>query len=69
MYFLTRDLKIALGIDLSIAQLTSWLAREMDLRRASRGDPEAMAVEGGRLIRVRAIRSVMPGPVGRMANI
>ena len=58
-----------MGIDLSMVQLTSWLAREIDFLRASRGEPEAMAVDGVRLIRTRDIRSVMPGPVGRMAKI
>src|ERR1700753_387963 len=69
MYFLIRLRRMGVGIDLSIVQVTSWRAREMDFLRASRGEPEATAVDGVRLIRTREMRSLMPGPVGRMAKI
>ena len=60
---------ILVGILRSILQLTSRPWREIDFLRASRGLPDAMAVDGVRLMRTRATRSVIPGPVGKIANI
>src|ERR1700730_19158216 len=50
-------------------QSTSEVARDTDFLRLSFGLPEAPAVDGVRLIRTRAIRSVMPGPEGNRAKI
>src|SRR5271156_659780 len=69
MYFLTKLRTIWLGILRSIMQSTSEGTRDSDFLRLSLGLPEATAVDGVRLIRTRAIRSVMPGPEGSRAKI
>src|ERR1700733_557113 len=69
IYFLTKLRTIWLGMLRSIMQSTSEVVRVSDFLRLSFGLPEATAVDGVRLIRTRAIRSVMPGPDGSRAKI
>src|SRR5437764_14673296 len=69
MYFLTKLRTMLLGMLRSMRQSTSEEARDSDFLRLSLGLPDATAVDGVKLIRTRAIRSVMPGPEGNRANI
>lgn len=69
IYFRIKLRMMLNGILRSILQLTSSPCLVIDFLRASRGLADAIAVEGVKLMRTRATKSVIPGPVGKTAKI